>query len=245
MGRNEEREPMRRSVLSELREFIRSVIEEGLGVANHIFGPPDSPNWFPNAQNMSMANSSGVVRWEASFLVKNDKKKVVGRGFREGEKAALTKNWRWNPARTRRLSGLDELDAALYSDTKRGKKGAVVFAHRGKLSPEEKELVTRHNSHVISPEDQRAGALNFSGASVEKMTDGDWLLRGQWEEVTGPAPSVGGRSSGISPIVSRAAGERLAAKNAPSGPSSVSVVRRRRDEETGEITSITPVRGRR
>ncbi len=174
---------MRRSVLSELREFIRSVIEENTSGLRNIFGPPNSPDWLPEKQWIGTSNTQQVVDWSATFL-KEKNKKIIGRGYREGQRLEDTKKWQWNPATERELTGLDELGAAFY----KGKDGAVFFGNREDLTPEENALINRYGPRNIRYDDHRGGAVNFMGPRVEKRNR-RWFLRGQWEEAVASTPS--------------------------------------------------------
>jgi hypothetical protein len=239
--------------LGELRRLIRETIEESMALTEtvNVFGPPGSPLWGSGMENISpLSKVKDVV--PVSYE-KIDRNTGVSLGWRKGVKQVTREEplWDWKPFSTRRITDL-ELPVALEA-------GVPVFADRSELTDEEFKLIMSLRAKLFSAKHPKSPANQVLSPNqtetnqtfeprLVKTADGKWLMYGQWvhRDPSEHQPRFTPPARGEIPaLVSRAAQERRAAKNAPSGPSSVSVVRRRRDEETGAVTSITPVRGNR
>jgi hypothetical protein len=203
--------------LGELRRLIRETIEESMGSPT-IFGPPGAP--IKPGRMSNERSNTGHKELEPSIVYFKGVDAVTGKGWRgkrEFLKQGHTLAWKWNPDKVRTLTEKE------YQEAK-------VLGIR--------EL--RSNDPALE---------RSESARMTRGPDGRVQLYGQWVEMPFEgeearfAPPVRGE---VPPLVSRAASERMAARQAAVRDAAPpTVVRRRRDEETGAVTSITPVRGNR
>jgi hypothetical protein len=205
-----------REEMRALRALIREAVRSEMK-APTIFGPVNAPAFSGGFDNQKESTTNKELDPSIIWLKGIDRDTGDPyRGKKVYARQGKTLQWEWKPNKVRTLTQDEYLEA----------QAAKV--------------------RTFDPDDPA-----LSREKIARMTmgpDGRWQIFGQWVpfDSSAHAPRLSSPPRGeISPIKVPSAQERRAAKNAPSGPSSVSVVRRRRDEETGEITSITPVRGRR